>query len=466
MTSPTLQPVTLPPLPPSECPAGEIPINCRRARKSPAWITDGVIYQIMPRAFTKEGTLKAARARLPKLAELGVTVIYLCPVCLADDDTDINGWSPRQKLSGMNNPRNPYRPKDYLHVDPEYGTDADLKAFVKTAHDLGLRVLLDVVFLHCGPNAVFLKDHPDFVKRNEQGEIIPAPWGFPALNLANAALRDDLIDSMAHCIHAYDVDGFRMDCADQLPLDFWEEARRRMERLRPDVVFFAEGLRKENDLYAFDLGYAWADPYTAMDNAATLREHWEFVHRSHPVGGARFARFIDNHDYANDDYENRVEKRWGAAKVEAALTIFFTLDGVPFLYNGQEVADIARHSIFGNLPIDWANGRTAAGKARFAFCQRLCALRRQEPALTRGAVTWLETSAPASILAFKRQIKNQSIVTLANMTDKAIRVEVELGRGAGSPLLASGVAGDGRNTFVFEPHGTFVAKTVSKKSKR
>ena len=52
------------------------------------------------------------------------------------------------------------------------------------------------------------------------------------------------------------------------------------------------------------------------------------------------------------------------------------------------------------------------------------------------------------------------------MTDKAIRVEVELGRGAGSPLLASGVAGDGRNTFVFEPHGTFVAKTVSKKSKR
>ena len=181
-----------------------------------------------------------------------------------------------------------------------------------------------------------------------------------------------------------------------------------------------------------------------MDSAAALREHWELVHRSHPVGGARFARFIDNHDYANDDYENRVEKRWGAAKVEASLTIFFTLDGVPFLYNGQEVADTARHSMYGNLPVDWANGRTAAGKARFAFCQRLCALRRQQPAIPRGTVVWLESSAPASILAFKRQIKNQSVITLANMTDKTVRVEVELDCGAVSPLLASGVSGDGR----------------------
>lgn len=466
MPTPSLQPVALPPLPPIASPDGEIPINQRQARKSPAWITDGVIYQIMLRAFTKKGTLKAARARLPKLAELGVTVIYLCPVFVSDDDPDPNGWSPRQKLSGMNNPRNPYRLKDYYHVDPEYGTDADLKAFVKTAHSLGLRVLLDVVFLHCGPNAVFLKDHPDFVKRNEQGEIIPAPWGFPALNIENDALRNYLFDSMAHCIRAYDVDGFRMDTADRLPIDLWEEARRRMERLRPDVAFFAEGMRKENDLYAFDLGYGRGDPYTAMDNAAALREYWEIIHRSRPVGGARYARYIDNHDFANDDYENRIEKRWGAAKVEASLAIFFTLDGVPFLYNGQEVADTARHSMYGNLPVDWANGRTAAGKARFAFCQRLCALRRQEPALTRGAVTWLETNAPASILAFKRQFQNRSVVSIANMTDKTARVEVTLGRGAWAPLLASGVSGDGRGAFVFEPHGYFVAIPVSKKSKR
>ena len=53
--------------------AAETPLNQQPARTSPEWVTSGVMYQIQPRAFTPEGTLKAAEARLPKLAELGVT---------------------------------------------------------------------------------------------------------------------------------------------------------------------------------------------------------------------------------------------------------------------------------------------------------------------------------------------------------------------------------------------------------
>ncbi|NLC82385.1 MAG: hypothetical protein GX748_14495, partial [Lentisphaerae bacterium] len=95
--------------------ADKVPLHQQQARPSPAWLTDGVIYQIQPRAFTPEGTLKAAQARLPRLAELGVTVLYLCPIFVADDDMDLAFWSPRQKKSGMNNPRNPYRMKDFYH---------------------------------------------------------------------------------------------------------------------------------------------------------------------------------------------------------------------------------------------------------------------------------------------------------------------------------------------------------------
>jgi hypothetical protein len=85
------------------------PLNERETRPSAEWVTRGVMYQIQPRAFTPEGTLRAATARLPKVAELGVDIIYLCPVFVADDDPNVQGWSPRQKKSGMNNPRNPYR---------------------------------------------------------------------------------------------------------------------------------------------------------------------------------------------------------------------------------------------------------------------------------------------------------------------------------------------------------------------
>ena len=136
----------------------------KQARQSPAWIKNGIMYQVQQRAFTLEGTLKAAITRLPELRRLGINIIYMCPVFVADDDMDQKFWSPRQMASKMNNPRNPYRMKDFYHVDPEYGTDDDLKEFVSEAHKIGIRVMLDMVYLHCGPKAVFLKDDPDFIK--------------------------------------------------------------------------------------------------------------------------------------------------------------------------------------------------------------------------------------------------------------------------------------------------------------
>ena len=438
--------------------AADVPLNQRQARTSPEWLTGGVMYQIQPRAFTPEGTLKAAQARLPRLAELGVTVLYLCPVFVADDDMDLTFWSPRQKKSGMNNPRNPYRMKDFYHVDPEYGTDQDLKDFVAAAHALKLRVMLDLVYLHCGPKAVFLKDHPDFIKRDKDGKAVNAAWAFPGLNYANPELREYMWENMEWWIRDFNVDGFRCDVADGVPLDFWETGRERIEKIRPDVGMLAEGTRKEDQLKAFDLDYGWGKAVKEWDNASEVRKLWETMHAQRPRGGAKFIRFIDNHDVTNDDYENRLEKRWGAAKVHAALTALFTLDGVPFLYNGQEVADAARHSIFGRLPIDWANSETSEGKARFAFCQKLCALRKTEKALTQGELTWLDNDQPEAVLSYLRSLGSEQILTVVNLTRKPMKVTVKEWEGTFKPLLAEGAQGDVQGAFALESHGYVVGK--------
>ncbi|MCU0872751.1 MAG: hypothetical protein MUE50_10445 [Pirellulaceae bacterium] len=79
--------------------AAPTPLNERQARPSPEWVTRGVMYQIQPRAFTPEGTLRAATARLPKVAELGVDIIYLCPVFVSDDDP-----TPKAGVRGRGNP--------------------------------------------------------------------------------------------------------------------------------------------------------------------------------------------------------------------------------------------------------------------------------------------------------------------------------------------------------------------------
>jgi len=414
-------------------------ITSLSARPSPEWVTRGVMYQIQPRAFTPEGTLKAATARLPKVAELGVDIIYICPVFVSDDDPNREGWSPRQKASRMNNPRNPYRMKDYYHVDPEYGTDDDLKKFIAEAHKLGMRVLLDMVYLHCGPNAVFLKEHPDFVKRDENGKIILHRWNFPAINMDNPELREYLWKNMEYWVRDFGADGFRCDVSDGIPLDFWETARERLDKIRPEICLLAEGRRRADQLKAFDLDYGWG--FRSWSNAAAVRKTWEKMRAERPRGGARFIRFIDNHDIANDAFYNRIEKAWGAPRVNATLVVLFTLDGVPMLYNGQEVADTARHSIFGRSAIDWANGDTPAGKARFAFCKKLCAMRHAERALTHGAVRWLDNDQPDSVLSFARRTPDEEILVVANLSDRKIRVRItspETTRPSCNTLIAEG----------------------------
>jgi len=319
--------------------------------------------------------------------------------------------------------------------------------------------MLDMVFLHCGPTAVFLKEHPDFVKRDQEGKVITMQWGFPGLNFASEGLREYLWQNMEMWVRDYGVDGFRCDVSDGVPLDFWERGRERLEKIRPDIGMLAEGMRKADQLKAFDLDYSWGEAFRAWNNAAAIRHLWEKMRDERPVGGARFIRFIDNHDFANDDYDNRIEKRWGAARVEAALVCIFTLDGVPFLYNGQEVADTARHSIFGKMPIDWSNGETAAGQARFAFVQKLCALRRSEKTLMRGGLTWLDNDASEAVLSFARELGGVRIVAAINLTGQPVRVKVEgAGDGAFQPLLSARVSGDAPAALALEPYGYWVGK--------
>ena len=138
----------------------------KTARISPDYLQNGVIYQLFLRVCTPEGTLRSAMKLLPHIASLGATIVYLCPIAEADDDPDPRYWSERQRKAGTNNPKNPYRIKDFFAVDPEYGTRDDLQAFIREAHRCGLRVMLDLVFYHCGPKAVHLAAHPEYALRD------------------------------------------------------------------------------------------------------------------------------------------------------------------------------------------------------------------------------------------------------------------------------------------------------------
>ncbi|MBQ2707332.1 MAG: hypothetical protein IJF67_03640 [Clostridia bacterium] len=226
-------------------------------RTLPEYVKNGVMYQLFLRPFTPEGTFKAAEAMLPHLASLGVDIIYLCPFFAADTDEDEAGWSDRQRGSNLGQPKNPYRIADYFHVDEEYGTDEDCVNFVAAAHELGMRVIFDLVYFHCGPTAVFLAEHPDYVMLDEDGKIAVGQWRFPRLNYENRELRDYLIANMKELIERFDVDGYRCDVGDGVPLDFWEEAREAIEPLKDGLMMLNEGHKKEALDKAFELNYGY-----------------------------------------------------------------------------------------------------------------------------------------------------------------------------------------------------------------
>jgi len=391
-----------------------------------------VIYQIFLRAFTPEGTLNAAERHLQKIAKLGIDIIYLCPICLQDDDMRAEYWSERQKKCGLNNPKNPYRIKDYYMIDPEYGTDSDLHSFVSAVHKAGMKIILDLVYFHCGPCPVFIDEHPDFVNRDENGNVIYGEWHFPTLNFKSSGLREYLWENMEYWVKDFEVDGYRCDVAFEVPLDFWEESRERLEKIKPDIILLSEGEKRvDEQLKAFDLNYnfTWTaklrDVFSGREDASVLQTTWKKMREERPEG-TRFIRYIDNHDLASDDGKMRLEKEWGTKAVEAALVFIFTSDGVPFLYNGQEIADDALQSIYGNFPIDWKKAESRNGHERYKFCRELCSLRRRERALTEGNLIWLENGAPDKLISFLRKSGNEEILAVINPTQEKISTWVQV----------------------------------------
>ena len=437
-------------------------LNSQQVRKSPDWLIKGVIYQIQPRSFTPEGTLKAATARLNNVAGLGVNIAYLCPVFVMDGDMDQATWSKRQKASGMNSPYNPYRMKDFYHVDPEFGSDKDLKDFVKEAHKQGLKVMLDMVYLHAGAKAVFLKDNPDFIALGADGKPQLGSWNWPKLNFENPKLRKYLLDNMKYWVKDFDVDGFRCDVSDGVPLDFWEESRTALEVIRPDIAMLAEGERPADQVKAFDVNYSFtwfrelSKVYRQDAPASTLQATWTKMAAARPQG-ARFIRYIDNHDISNDDYYKRTDEAWGTKGVEAGMILSFALDGVPFIYNGQEVADKARHSIFGKLPIHWFNINTEEAIQRQAFLKELIKVRRTENTLALGTTTWIANDSANEVVSFVRELNGEQILVVINMKDKKIKATPAI-KNSATPILASRVLKSNENNFELEGFGYWIGR--------
>ena len=124
---------------------------------NPDWSKDAVLYQLNLRQFSPEGTLAAAAKELPRIKALGADIVWLMPI-------NPIGVKNRKGTLGS-----PYAVRDYLAVNPEFGTLDDLKRFVDRAHELGMYVILDWVANHSAWDNVLVAQHPGMVRARLEG---------------------------------------------------------------------------------------------------------------------------------------------------------------------------------------------------------------------------------------------------------------------------------------------------------
>lgn len=408
------------------------------ARPAPEWLLKTVICQVPLRSFTQEGTLAAAAERLGHLADAGIGCVYLLPIVESDPDQNREFWSPRQKRSNTNNPCNPYRIKNYFKIDSEYGTDADLKKFVDRAHGLGMKVVLDLVYYHCGPTADIITSNPDFVTRDENGKVKNGLWLFPALNFDNPNLREYLISNMEHFVREFDVDGYRADAEAHIPIEFWEMARGRLERIKPDIVLIAESSRPECQLKAYDANYGFGisvnmkDFFAGSKNAKVrtakeLEKRFAQNQARYPKG-ARVMYHYDNHDLSTDHGRPEAAMPYEAADAMTAFLLAF--DGIPMLFAGNEIADRAEYSLFANRyhnrsVLDWSAAFTDAGKRRLGIVKAMSKIRRERPEFSSGELKWID-SGNDRVLAFERSKGDSKTFVFVSASPEAVEISAKL----------------------------------------
>ena len=398
-------------------PAGAAPADVK------PWPADSVVYCLYPSIFSAKGDFNGVTAQLKRLKDLGVTVVWLMPI-----------MQPGGPVDGHPNFNSPYCIRDYYAVNPAFGTEADLHQLVATTHKLGLKVILDQVLNHTAWDNALITQHPEYYVHTDGDLKNPATIkqafnynDVAQLNYATPGLRTYLIDMLKSWITRFKVDGFRFDCASNpegpdrmIPADFWAEAGSALRAFKPDVLLLGEAESPDLAMKPFTLDYGWWLHDALSDAskggaASKVSGVWEHQTNAFPKDM--------KHLSLQDDWDTpRDVAAYGgtAAGALAAAAFNLTDTGVPLIYNGMEIGNAAGE-VNPHAPIDWKSGDPAFP----AFYHQMIALRRHNPALTRGAMTWLTNSTPSQVLTYERTDGAAEFLVEINLSSTAASGSVE-----------------------------------------
>lgn len=384
---------------------------------TPDWVKNATLYELNIRQFSEEGNFEAIIKQLPRLKKMGIDIIWLMPI------------QPIGDLHRKGSLGSYYSVKDYLGINPEFGTEADFIELVKAIHSQGMYVILDWVANHTSWDNDLVEKHPDWYMKSRKGTFQSTRWrdydDIIEFDYRNPELRKYMTEAMKFWLEKYDIDGFRCDIASFVPIDFWENVRTELDELKP-VFMLAEAEDKELHRKAFDSTYNWTlwnILHLIATNGLSVKTLTEAYLAEHvsifPKAGIRM-NFIDNHD--KNSWEGNQYSNFGEAL--PAVTVFtFLMDGIPLVYSGQEAGLDRSLEFFEKDPIDWTTHKFEK------FYTTLFSLKHQNQALWNGIyggeMVRIMNDRMDQAISFVREKNGDKVLIFINLSKETLIVQFD-----------------------------------------
>lgn len=406
------------------------------------WVSKAQWYQIFPDRFHKVdnlsttnfhewneeevsnkyhygGNLKGITSTLDYLKDLGINAIYLTPIFEA-------------KTSHK------YDTLDYLKIDPDFGTEEDFKEMVATAHQKGLKIILDAVFNHSGSTFgpwldVLEHKHNSryfdwfHVKETETGvdyEMFAYSDNMPKLNTQHPEVKDYLIKAALYWTKLAPIDGWRLDVANEVDSFFWRDFRTAIKTVHPEAYILGEVWHDakpwlRGDQFDGVMNY----PLTNLINKTLLTKDFDYYRKRYidltfrypkPILGMQF-NLLDSHDTARITTQLK-----DINLIKCAYLLLFSNYGTPCIFYGSEILLQGENDPYCRQLMKFEN-LSDKQKDFKAWMTQLQHIRRLDPTFgNHGNLSFIQDE---HLLVYEKQSEEANLRFYFNLTQEVHTIE-------------------------------------------
>ena len=384
------------------------------------------------------GDLKGLTAHLDEIASLGATAIWINPlVQQIPGHVDKVGF-PDWAYHG-------YWADDFSRLDPRFGTEADLVSLVKACHARGIKVLLDVVYNHAGYGSRYLSDAKTkgWMRNPALGEcgnddVTSCVGGLPDFRTERPEVAKFLLDAQLGWARRSGIDGFRLDTVKHVSHDFWKEHRQRTRaELGKSFFLLGEVWGGDGDVLdpwfegdeldaGFDFGFQGSALGFLQGRGRTVAFNRYLEKRMKVRPGHLLAHYLSDHDVPGALFQLGGD----LALFRLAAVLQLTSWGIPVIYYGEEVARPGGKWPDNRSDMPWGARDVLPGaglprdeELRREY-QKLIAIRRAHPSLSRGSHEGLATEGDLYVFARRDPQSGDAVLVAINRGSRAAAATV------------------------------------------